>query len=378
MEGRENMDLHPIDEQGKLILSLCKSSALRILNGRTPGDECGSFTWYPSNLIDIPSAIDYALCSEPLIEEVKSFRVLPFNDLSDHCCISLTIKSNIPETEIEPPPPEVAKQKIKHQLISKKRQVRFDKTKEHLYIQALKEDPNIDILQTYIIQPNQSRESMDNIITQVNNILLGAAKKTSLVKKECKASRRILRHHSKKFSEYPFDKKVRNDFVKARNWYKTVCRKAESTARLKLTQKLMNLGQTDPKLFWNTIKEMNNWGGNKHDPTDDIDLDKWIQYFRKLLNDNNSTRHSTGDQLPTFEPTLDSKIKIKELRQALSCLKSGKACGPDDILGEYLKVFGYNFEDMLLRIVNSIFTEKLYPSQWTSNFLKPIKAAPRT
>ena len=49
-----------------------------------------------------PSVIDYALCSEPLIKEVISFIVLPFTGLSDHCCISLKIKTNV-EIEIVPP-----------------------------------------------------------------------------------------------------------------------------------------------------------------------------------------------------------------------------------------------------------------------------------
>ena len=47
---RQNMDEHAIDEQGKLILNLCKNSALRILNGRIPGDESGRYTRYPSKL----------------------------------------------------------------------------------------------------------------------------------------------------------------------------------------------------------------------------------------------------------------------------------------------------------------------------------------
>ena len=46
--------------------------------------------------------------------------------------------------------------------------------------------------------------------------------------------------------------------------------------------------------------------------------------------------------------------------------------GPDQILGEYLRVVGQHFEDTLLRIVNVIFFEQIYPSQWTLNFLKPI------
>ena len=72
LKGRQNMDTHTPDEQGKMILGLCKSSALRILNGRTPGDEEGSYTRYPSNSKDDPSTIDYALANVSLIEEIKS------------------------------------------------------------------------------------------------------------------------------------------------------------------------------------------------------------------------------------------------------------------------------------------------------------------
>ena len=75
---RENMDDHHIDEQGKLILDLCKSAGLRILNGRTLGDKYGKFTRYSiRNLNDKPSVIDYAICSDPLREEVIDFTVLP-------------------------------------------------------------------------------------------------------------------------------------------------------------------------------------------------------------------------------------------------------------------------------------------------------------
>ena len=41
-------------------------------------------------------------------------------------------------------------------------------------------------------------------------------------------------------------------------------------------------------------------------------------------------------------------------------------------IGEYLKIFGQTFEHTLLRLVNIIFSEHIYPSQWALNFLKPI------
>ena len=171
----------------------------------------------------------------------------------------------------------------------------------------------------------------------------------------------------------PFDREKRCNFTKARTEYKKMCRKSEAESRRKLTKKLIELGQNDPKLFWSTIKEMNNWGKEKTDPTDDISTESWIKYFKNLLNDSRKASTDGAHSGPgTFEPVLDSRIKLKELQDALGSLKSGKAPGPDEILGEYLKLFGQTFEDILLRLVNVIFIEQIYPTQWTLNFLKPI------
>ena len=65
-------------------------------------------------------------------------------------------------------------------------------------------------------------------------------------------------------------------------------------------------------------------------------------------------------------------ITLKELRDAIGNLKSGKAAGPDEINGEYLKIFGQTFEGILLKLVNIIFSKHIYPSKWALNFLKPI------
>ena len=46
---RNNEDKHAIDQEGKLILALCKSSSLENLNGRTSGDRNGQFTRFPLN-----------------------------------------------------------------------------------------------------------------------------------------------------------------------------------------------------------------------------------------------------------------------------------------------------------------------------------------
>ena len=73
--------------------------------------------------------------------------------------------------------------------------------------------------------------------------------------KECKGRQNILRKRSKDLSTSPFDRNKRQEFVKARADYKKICRKTESAGRRLLKEKLIEIGQNNPKLFWKTIKK---------------------------------------------------------------------------------------------------------------------------
>ena len=53
-------------------------------------------------------------------------------------------------------------------------------------------------------------------------------------------------------------------------------------------------------------------------------------------------------------------------------MKNHKAAGCDRIPAEYLKAFAQPFGEILLKIIQILFAKKVYPSEWTSNFLKPI------
>ena len=386
LKGRQNMDTHTPDEQGKMILGLCKSSTLRILNGRTPGDEEGCYTRYPSNSKDDPSTIDYALANVSLIEEIKSLSILPFTGLSDHCCISLSIKVN---TRIEVP--RLKNEKDVEPLTPNLNPVKLDNSRKLVFIKALKEDINVDVLRSILARADVGAKDVNNGISVINNILLGAAKRASFGRrggnkkktkyrhhthewynKECKNRKRILRKCSKDLSISPFDNGRKQKFLKARTEYKKVCRRAEAKSRKQLVTKLMEIGQNDPKLFWRTIKKMNRWGKEQTDPSDGITPKRWIDYFQDLLNDTNTGLADFPRGFQTFEPILDKRISVNELREALQKLKGDKAPGPDWILGEYLKVFGQTFEDILLKLVNIIFSQQIYPTKWAENFLKPI------
>ena len=92
--GRENQDNHPLDAQGEVFLNLCKNARLRILNGRTKGDRSGRFTRYPLSLRETPSTLDYMAADPMFLKSIESFRVLHHLGLSDHECLSASIKTN--------------------------------------------------------------------------------------------------------------------------------------------------------------------------------------------------------------------------------------------------------------------------------------------
>ena len=178
-------------------------------------------------------------------------------------------------------------------LKASKYSLKYDKTRKHIYENALREDIKTGELRSIFAQTNMNIEGIDKGIFTMNTILINAAKKASFTKrvrisnivdkkchsqewytKECKATQKVLRKCSKDLSTSPFDNVKRQKFIKARATYKKVCRKAEAECRRRLTKKLMEIGQSDPKLFWSTIKKMNNWDKRDTDPTGNITPEK--------------------------------------------------------------------------------------------------------
>ena len=98
---RASRDTRPIDNYGKHLLQLCSNRNYTILNGCTPGDSQGQFTYERGT---IGSIIDYGITSPSLWPFVRTFRVGLHNSvLSDHSII-LT-KLNLYNTPHHAPPP---------------------------------------------------------------------------------------------------------------------------------------------------------------------------------------------------------------------------------------------------------------------------------
>ena len=75
---------------GRNLIQLCKSTGLKIINGRTSGDREGKLTFCNTNGT---SVIDYVLTDKLSMPMVESFEVGCFNEFSDHAPICMSLNS---------------------------------------------------------------------------------------------------------------------------------------------------------------------------------------------------------------------------------------------------------------------------------------------
>ena len=89
--ARVSLDTRKVDSYGRRLLQICGDRGLTILNGCTPGDSQGYFTYERG---PIRSVIDYAIVSQSIWPLVRNFQVDQHNPiLSDHSlpCLELNL-----------------------------------------------------------------------------------------------------------------------------------------------------------------------------------------------------------------------------------------------------------------------------------------------
>ena len=127
------------------------------------------------------------------------------------------------------------------------------------------------------------------------------------------------------------------------------------------------------------INDMKKWGREVVDPCDSIPPQQWEEHFKNLLNTKGTQSLKTPRPATRINPGMDRPISPKELDEVLARSKIGKARGPDGTLIEYLKYAPENVQRALLHLINVIFSNAIYPTSWTINFLKAIyKSGPTT
>ena len=98
-----------------------------------------------------------------------------------------------------------------------------------------------------------------------------------------------------------------------------------------------------------------------------------LPHFKDLfgnVNTNNEGTHQP-DGLLEYE-MLSREFNVEEIQTVIKSLKSNKACGIDDIIGEIFENSYDLIQPFILKLFNILFKNCIYPESWCPGIISPI------
>ena len=257
IEERMSQD-NIINSRGRQLIDTCVQSRLRILNGGCVGDSGGYFTCHKSNG---SSVVDYMIVNEELLDRVLYFKVhMLTGTLSDHCMISLLLKTNFtPLNIVDNPcvtPPDYYIWKdgdILKELPGGTGRTRH--TEHNNSFMCLDIEP--------------TKTAINNAVTQFQSILITTANKSlrrkrSLGKKTPRnkpwfdgsliSLKKQVDKKAQLLSYYPFNPVVRNSYYRLRKIYNKTRKYKERAHKQDIINKLVAMKTERPSEFWKLLE----------------------------------------------------------------------------------------------------------------------------
>ena len=378
---RKNQD-QTINNMGRNLIELCKAHDLQILNGRSIGDSSGSLTFYDSN--QGASAIDLAIASDPIVKKVKTFTVHNPVDYSKHCRIELRLENILAlptKTEEQPYPWIDLGDKFKWKDDSK---TKFQEALKHptvvqlaaeceQYLDAGLVEPASDkIIHMYLEAAKLSLEVKKNPKTISNPSAFKHKKKwKKWFDVDCKNQKNITRKLAILKHQQPGEPHLRLKHNEELKKYKTICNKKKKEFEEKQIEKLSELA-LEPDEFWKHYKQIDD--NVKSGEMSNANGEKWEKYFSKLYDDpacpNLDPSSPPSDQ--TACNPINARYTTEELDATISKLKTKKAAGRDKLLAEFIKASEEQTRQLLLRMINTIYSTNIVPKSWCLGIITPI------
>lgn len=376
---RNNSDLK-LNTLGNELLQLCISNKFRILNGRKTGDLTGKFTSYQSMGV---STIDYGIIAENLWNQILSFEVLSLTPYSDHCPISISLKTYHQL--------KLKKNKSKKKTASEKNKFsRFiwNNDSEEKFKLALNQVNIKDMISQFLKNPFESPEDE---VECFNKIITETAKLSLKRKKETNRRKNCTKHHKKWYdinctnlkkklqnlakelnrSNSFQNKELRKEYFTIKKQYKKLVKQKHREYKNTIFNDIRKL---DPKYrndFWKHLQDLRR---EKSKQNLNISTEEWVNHFKNLLYDqqDNQPIENSDNLEETYDQILDSEFTEKEIHERISSLKKNKAPGIDGILNEMLKYGRFYLVPMLTKLFNNVLDKGIFPSQWNVGLIKPI------
>lgn len=375
---RHNLDTRDTNTYGRVLLDLCKSSCLRILNGHFGKDaNVGNFTCITENSASV-HVIDYFISESSIFDNISDFEIhdrLESIHMPIRLQLSFATSSNISDQT------ENVDQGTSDDRKYFRYNFRDDLQQE--YIQTLSQELESMLANFVALTANDDLSEalaklMECIMTAAECMKKSATKQINKTLRnisqpwfdnECACFRtktlRALRlfrttRSSESLSTYQTLKKT----------YRQITNRKKDEYKKEQTVKLEKACEDkNPKEFWRFLKS------DTKSSSVNISQNEWFHYFSNLFNQENDTNtdHAFDEEIIiTTNETLDCPITESEIRASITDLKNDKSPGIDGIPAELFKVACDKFIPYFEILFNKFYDKAFFPEDWSVSTLSPI------
>ena len=373
--NRNNCDSSLPNLHGQNLINLCRSTNLRILNGRKIGDTTGNFTCFTHNGA---STVDYALASQSLFDKIPLFHVSEQPEFSDHCKLTVEIPNKTENIVVASP----------LKWIPLKARFLWESDSSIYFNNALNSDQIRSKMHALNQKPSENPD-IDSIGSDLSSIFLDAAE-LSLKQKRSKTlvSNKCPKKQHKKWFDYdcrqtksnvndlsrqkhknPHNEYIRKAYQQKLREYKQLCNKKRNEFwNCQITKLQDNLQKES---FWNTWEDFDEC--IRKETVAIKDGHTWESYFKKLLSSTTNDKPPPPPHgLSRPDTLLNSRIKQEEISNAINKLKNGKSAGADAINNEMIKHSTPELQQLICKIFNVFISNGRLPKNWCQGLITPI------
>jgi hypothetical protein len=339
-----------VNSRGRLLLQFLAENSLSVLNGTTPKDISGHYTFLSQNGC---SVLDLAIINNAFMHSPKIASAdLAVTDTpgSAHLPLSVTLEIFSTATNTSPD----------------SRMVSFwnDESKDD-YSRALEDQLN----------PNPT--SPEAFITAVQN----AAKATNLIRhttrrcnapkqawydQQCRDAKRLLKQSLRRFKYNSCTANAGNYRRELTNYKRLLDEKKRLYyAAIRAEFEVSRSSQT----FWSCANKFRKRGNVQSVcPIDDETL--YLHFAELFHNDDTSDLDQPTPQLS--DPQLDAPVTLQEVTDVLRLLPGDKSPGCDAIRNEFLKFLPDSAIPVLTNIINYMYSASICPSSLVTGTIVPV------
>ena len=392
---RSNTDTHATDVRGKKLLNLCRSTGLRIVNGRAIGDTAGNLTCYSHS--GKPSTIDYVLVSNDMIDNIDYFHVEDLDVHSIHC--QLVTKLRLGHFKRDKAPSVSTSANRLHKFHWKPvNELIFQRSLACEHIQKQLLDLSND-LSTSCNTP-YAKLTCNDAAVKIIDIITAAAKSANITKKcafkkstnakklkpkskpwfnqECSFLKNQCKALAKAMKLDPYNRENSFQMLHLKKLYKATIRKNKASFEKDIWSNLENFKDSNPKEFWKLLGDLK--GLDKKYDENPVSMDEWVKHFTLLFNKTVKPSASLSEEISRYLDNnrnrifneLNFRLELPEIIGAIATLKSNKAAGIDGIVNEMLKAGIASLASPLHKFFNHILQKGHFPECWQTNTLTPI------